>query len=233
MRPDQRIHPVQAQVLRELLLRPKARFTELNTTRLSSYHFTFHVRALIDAGLIEKAGASYCLTTHGKEFANRFDTERVELERQAKVGALVVPVRLHKGEREVLVQQRLKHPYYGYHGFVTGKIRWGETLAEGAARELYEETGLRATLTLVGVWHKIDRSAKDRSLLEDKIFFVFRATRCRGVLRQSFEGGTNRWVRAVDLPKVSRKFERFDEALALAYPPRMEVAEGTYFVTDY
>jgi ADP-ribose pyrophosphatase len=54
---------------------------------------------------------------------------------------LSVVIVLEDEEGRHLQQQRLKQPYYGYWGHMTGKIRWGETMLEAGARELQEETG--------------------------------------------------------------------------------------------
>lgn len=51
---------------------------------------------------------------------------------------------IKKGKKQYLVQTRLKDPFFGYHGYVTGKIRWGEKILEAAKRELLEETGMTA-----------------------------------------------------------------------------------------
>src|SRR3989344_1267779 len=159
-----------------IILTPEARFSDLNVSRISTDHFTFHVKKLTELKLIEKTEEnSYRLTVIGKEFANRFDvdTENVVLERQAKIGVLIGCVRGEGKDREYLIQQRLKQPYFGYYGFMTGKVKLGETVYETAERELQEEMGLAADLKLVGVRHKMDYD-KDRRLLEDKYFYVFR-----------------------------------------------------------
>lgn len=123
---EQEIHPIQANILLFLLFKPKARFKDLNTTGISTDHFNFHVRRLVELGLIEKTkGRYYKLTLKGKEFANRFDTESQFLERQAKIGVLVCCVGKSENDVKYLIQQRLKALYYGFYGFITGKVKWG------------------------------------------------------------------------------------------------------------
>jgi len=68
------LHPIQTKILNALLFKEKARFKELNTTNLTTDHFTFHVNKLIKDGLISKnPEGDYVLTTKGKEFANRLE----------------------------------------------------------------------------------------------------------------------------------------------------------------
>jgi Mn-dependent DtxR family transcriptional regulator len=120
---EQEIHPIQANILLFLLFEPKARFKDLNTTGISTDHFNFHVRRLVELGLIEKTKRGfYKLTPKGKEFANRFDTDSQLLERQAKIGVLICCVDESEKDIKYLIQQRLKEPYYGFYGFVTGKL---------------------------------------------------------------------------------------------------------------
>ena len=118
MSTEVKLHSVQAKILRELLFKPQARFSELNLTELTNDHFTFHVNQLLEIGLIEKVDKKYTLTTIGKEFANRMDTDTAKLERQAKTAVLVICVRKNRSKTECLVQQRLKQPFYGFYGFV-------------------------------------------------------------------------------------------------------------------
>ncbi len=115
------------------------------------------------------------------------------MERQTKTAALLVIVRDNDGEMEVLVQERLKQPFFGFWGRPTGKIRWGETIVEGAQRELLEETGLTADCEIKGIYHKIDKQTESGELLEDKIFYAVLCTNTQGELIEAFEGGRNAW----------------------------------------
>ncbi len=223
------LHPVQSDILLVLLFKPKARFRDLNTTEMTTDHFTFHVKRLENFELIEKIkGGFYRLTDKGKEFANRFDTDSVVLERQAKVGIIIVCVRKSRGKKEYLIQQRLKQPFYGYWGFLTGKITWGETVFETAKRELKEETGLTGKLKLVGVKHKMDYSQDKRNLLEDKFFFVFRATNVKGGLKKKFEGGKNVWLTKPEIRKTQKLFDGVFETIKMASQNKVVFSESKY-----
>ncbi len=213
------VHVIQVGILRVLIFREEARFSELNAGRVPNDQFAFHLRQLTETGLVEKLeDGRYRLTPSGKEFANRFDMDtpaETTIERQAKLGVLVVcvdPAEAGSGEAKYLTQQRLKQPFYGFHGFVTGKVKWGETIAETAARELEEETGCAADLTFFGLQHKMDY-AENGELLEDKFFFMFRAEHLRGELVGRFEGGRNVWLSRREIEAIPEVFNDVPEVL--------------------
>jgi 8-oxo-dGTP diphosphatase len=228
------IHPIQAGVLRYLLFNPRARFSELNEADVSSDKFSFHLRRLVGLGLIEKKGESYELTTIGKEFANRLDTDERVLERQGKLAVMVVPTRVVGDTREYLIQRRLKQPYFGYYGFLTGKIRWGETVLDAAGRELAEESGLTGTPKFLGIQHKFDQS-KEATLLEDKYFFVVLVEKVSGAMAEKFEGGENVWMTEDKILNLDKLFKGMETSLKLARGQFEHFSETvfTYDERDY
>lgn len=227
------IHAAQTSILRELLFRPAATYTELQKpTGLSSDHFNFHVKRLIEVGFITKVKAgTYALTTAGKEYSNKLDTDSNTIERQPKVAVLLAITREHKGEMQYLFQERLKHPYYGYWGYPTGKIRWGETVLQTAARELMEETGLQADTEYKGIYHEHTFREEDGALLEDKIFFVVRCTNVRGKLIEQFEGGRNSWHNPKELAGKKR-FNSFETELAISQSTDRQLFEEIHSYTE-
>ncbi|MCX6789270.1 MAG: NUDIX domain-containing protein [Candidatus Gribaldobacteria bacterium] len=234
MKKEIQLHPSQAEILRVLLFNPKPRFRDLNCQRLSSDHFSFHIKSLAEAGLIVKREKNYCLTAVGKEFANRLDAEREvpQVEKQAKISVLIFAIQKQGGVQKYLLQQRLKQPYFGYFGGVGGKLKIGETLFEGAEREFAEETGLVAKLSLVGVSHKMDYS-QEKVLLEDKIFFVFRANNPKGDLIKEFQGGKNFWFSLPEIKKLPKLFPDVLDKLKMVRTKQISFAEKKYFVDEF
>lgn len=208
-----KIHEAQAKILRTLLFKTEARFRDLNIDKLTTDHFTFHLKQLLEQGIVGKVKEKYRLTAIGKEFANRFDTEKIALERQAKLAICIVGVKKDKKGTKYLSQQRLKNPFFGYRGFVTGKIRWGDRILDTAARELKEETGLTAKLEYVAMEHKMDYAKNTKQMLEDKFFFIVRATQPKGKLIENFEGGRNSWLTEKEIINDSKVFEDVSKIL--------------------
>lgn len=204
-------HEAQMKLLRQLLLSSTSKFSELaKASELSSDHVNFHIKQLISSGLVEhvpKSYGEYRLTIKGKEYANRMDTDEKIIEKQPK---LSVVLDIINGKNEHLQQERLKHPYYGYWGRPTGKIRWGETILEAAARELKEETGLKADLEIMGFFHKLDYDAEG-DLLEDKYFCLVQGKNPSGEMLPESDGQRNEWMNEDEYLTKGKRFGNLDD----------------------
>ena len=100
-------HKAQLKILRQLLFRPKARFTDLNkATGLDGDHFNFHLNKLQEVGLIEKTEKYYQLTPSGLEYAGRIDTTSKKITVQPKVSVMVFVKRVKSGRKEILLSER-------------------------------------------------------------------------------------------------------------------------------
>lgn len=205
------LHQIQRQILTKLLFQPGASFTELNEPKISSDKFTYHLQQLLKPGYIEKGDSGYRLTVLGKDFANRIDTEKMQFEKQAKLGALLLARRIYEGESQLLCYKRLKEPFFGYTGFPSGKISWGENPAETALREFHEETGLFAKkATLKAIRHTRVKSPVGL-LLEDKYFFIHLLEDIQGELNRKQQEGDYFWCPQSEIVKLDKIFHDVPE----------------------
>lgn len=158
------INDIQLKILSVLLFNPMARFKDLNIVGLTTDHFSYHIRILIENNLIQKDGTFYSLTSAGKIIAGRIDTDTHKLEKQAKIGVLVIPIKYFGKTKKFLIQERRKEPYFGYWGFPTGKIKFGSTVGDTANRELEEETGLKGVTKFCFEIHEMvyDKTTKEQ-----------------------------------------------------------------------
>jgi 8-oxo-dGTP diphosphatase len=220
-------HDAQMKILRHLLLSPSAGFAELQkTTDMTSDHFNFHLKQLIEVGYIEKnSDDRYVLTRAGKEYSNRMDTDDNVIEKQPKIS---VALMIENEKGEFLAQQRLKQPYYGFWGRPTGKIRWGETMLDAAARELMEETGLTADLSVAGFYHKMDYDKDSAELLEDKIFVLIYGKNSTGKLIVDDEGHHNEWLSNEEIAAKDKVFQSVPEITAMAKKNAANFMEHRY-----
>lgn len=173
-----------------MLFSPKLRFSDLRPHgEIENNQLVFHIDALISQNLVVRSKRGYVLTSKGKEYANRMNTKNAIINQQAKVSACIIPVREETdGTRSYLFYTRLKHPFYGCQGFMTGKVDFGEFITDGAAREFTEETGLIGNPELIHLRHYLVRDKNTHNLVEDKIFFTFRIVNPHGKLTPSEEG---------------------------------------------
>jgi len=206
------VHDAQVVILRELLFHPSVSFAKLQKmTGMQSDHFNFHLQKLVELNLVEKVSrGTYTLTPRGKEYANKLDTDNNTVERQPKTAVILVIEREVAGEKQYLLQERLKQPFYGFWGCPTGKVRWGETITETAARELMEETGLLAEFRTAGVYHELVYQQESGEQLEDKIFFVVHCTNTKGEAIEAFEGGRNHWMTREEARQQTKIFTSFN-----------------------
>lgn len=225
-----KIHDAQINILRELLFVPEAGYADLQKpTGLTSDHFNFHIGRLVEIGLVEKVSRGrYKLSIKGKEYANKLDTDANTIERQPKVAVLLAVEKDVDGEKQLLFQQRTKNPYFGYWGFPSGKIRWGETITQTAARELEEETGLSADFKTVGLYHEHTFVDGEEDAVEDKMFFVVHCTNPHGDLIEKYEGGVNKWMTIDESRKLKKRYTSFETELEMIIGNRDVFTEETH-----
>lgn len=227
------IHDSQTLILRHLLFVPSAGFAELQKqTGLTSDHFNFHIKKLVETGYVEKSVSKYSLTVKGKEYANRLDTDENEIEKQPKVSVALIVERIVDDKREFLAQQRLKQPYYGFWGRLGGKVRWGESFEEAAQRELKEETGLDGTFTFKLVFHKRDYKKASGELLEDKVFIIMHSDNATGEMFEQFEGGRNQWMSEEEFSSQEKYFESAVQFISLMDSGEQYYAKEFFYEDD-
>ena len=109
---------------------------------------------------------------------------------------------------EVLLVQRGKEPGLGKWAFPGGKVKWGETTAEAALRELHEECGLSATIgPLIGLYDII------RPNFHFAIACYF-ASEPHGILKAGTDAADARWITLNDLASLPLASNIVEVALA-------------------
>jgi len=120
------------------------------------------------------------------------------------VAALAVVLRGARADTKALIVQRAQQPNQGRWGFPGGVVELGETVREGAMRELAEETGILAEpADILNVHDAIHRDAQGR------VQFHYTLIAVRGIWREG-EG------------------EPADDAAATAWVSREEIVAGRY-----
>ncbi|WKZ30080.1 MAG: NUDIX domain-containing protein [Candidatus Dojkabacteria bacterium] len=206
------LHDLQKNILKTLAFQKSARFNELLIENLESEHMNYHLKRLIEMELVTKNNDKYELTDKGKDYSNLMNDELTEVEKQPKASVLLRVVRKNSETNEVehLLCKRLKHPYFGKVGRLTGKIRFGESFAEAAKRELKEETGLDAdTIILEEIYHKIRYKKERQEVVQDVIFYTCFIVDPTGELVENLPYQENFWISAQELKK-NKEIDPFD-----------------------
>ncbi len=205
-------HDLQLKILEKLLFSPDLTYSILKPySTIENNSFNFHLKQLITTGYISKKDGLYSLTALGKEFANRIDTNS-SLKLQAKIAVILICLR--KKNTEALIHTRLKHPFYGCQGYMSGKVDYGESIYETAHRELKQETNLKGIPTLFSITHeRVYSPAGD--LLEDKFLHFFVIKNPKGKLRNNDEGSFC-WVKIDAMSEhISKPFISLETHIAL------------------
>ena len=226
------IHEFQISILRELLFKPNSRFSEIKKVDIENDHFSFHIKKLVDEGLVQKDNGRYRLSPKGKEFANRIDTDSLQIEKQAKVAVALHAIRERDGKTEYLMHHRLKEPFYGWWGSHSGKIRWGETPLDAAKREFFEETGLSGDFVHKGIVHH-HHFYKDGTFLEDKYFFVYKVENTTGELKEKVREGENKWLTEAEIKKIKNTFASLEEMEEVLESKKLVYIERVRNVESY
>lgn len=175
------MHWIQKHILRELILRGQARYTDLKPERVEGNLFLYHLHNLIKEKFVEKAGKEYRLSDEGLRFANFYSYDSDDIRLQPKILNAIVCYDGHK----VLVHQRGREPFKGKISLVNGKFHFGEaSVLDSAKRELKEKTGLEAIA--------IERAGDTYLRYENKdgcynhlLSHNFRCTKWNGELRET------------------------------------------------
>jgi len=172
--------------------------------------FDFHLKKLIQMKFIRKNSDKYFLTSKGKDYANRIDSDKKRLSLQAKITSWICAVKTNGDDKEYLIYTRLKNPFYGGQGFMTGKLQYGEKVIDGAKREFKEETNLRGEPQIVSIRHYLVKDKESQKLVEDKFMILCKVENPKGVLKGCKEGKYE-WIKKGEFKKhVTNHFENFE-----------------------
>lgn len=217
-----KLHYYQRELVEKLALTPMLRFNELLIDGLESEHMNYHLKKLVEFDLVAKGKTHYRLTDAGKDYSNLLDDDSKAPEKQPKTSIIIWGVRKNEaGEIEYLVNRRLRQPYYGKVGRLTGKVRFGEALQQAAERELYEETGLTAKFYQLQEIYRKMRKREDGAFVQDVLFYIFFVKDFSGTLIEKTPFQENFWVTKHDVETRS-DLDLYDDFEVENYSGRLE-----------
>jgi len=204
------------EILRKLIHKQRVGFNELWGNEGTSNLFAYHLKVLVEDGLVCKKDDMYCLTHDGKKFSTYVEGGDGK---KAKAPLICVVIVVYdKEKKKFLMCKRTKEPFYGYWGSIAGKIKFDQYIYEAAAAELMEETGLECDLEMKGLCSY--KTYNDGELSYSHQLFVILGKNPRGELIEKTREGENHWVSKKDIAGL----KAFPSALAPT-----EIAEGDGF----
>jgi len=204
------LHPIQKDILSQLMRhKSKLNYGKLlpRELKFESDKFNYHLQFLVKEGYVVKEENGYKLTTKGLQVVSQYTAQGYE-EVKLKVSVAVIVLRDAPEGKEILLQRRLRHPFYGDINSIAGKIRPGEYIIDAAKRKLKEESGLEADFTFVGVLRKC-RFDTFGNILEDTLYNYCVTENPVGELVAQNEYGENFWASISEISKL--KAHNFDE----------------------
>jgi len=219
-------HELQKQILLKLIHEPELSFNALWAKQGESNKFAYHVNKLEETGLIHKNGTGcYKLTDEGRKLSAFIEGDTGS---KAEFPTLTV-VMVVKQDGKHLCQRRLKEPFYGVWGLVSGKINFGQNVFECAKRDLFEESGLLAEDWKLKAIETI-KTFDNEKLLYHHYMFIVQTDKVSGVLKEKTHKAEHCWL---PLDEYLKK-ERFPSEWAdlIFKSDDCVLIEGERYMTD-
>jgi len=192
-------HPIQQSIILKLIHKPEMTFTELLGEEKESNKFAYHLGVLETKDIIKKDNQHYTLSPLGKKLSSFIEGDTGK---KALFPTFANVLIVRDGDR-ILAQKRLKEPFYGYWGLMSGKINFGWNVEECARRDIEEECGLTAKKSeLIGINQA--KTYEDGKLLHHHIMFYVRLSELSGTLNPKTHKGENAWMTIDEFKKKER-----------------------------
>lgn len=209
-------------ILNTLMFKEETLYSELEKITDNHDLFNYHLKDLINKGLVEKENNKYRLSISGRQTVALME-EDGKYQKQYKVGMFINLIRKVNGKKQILLYRRLKHPHFGYVGSVSCKLTWGSSLTENLKRELFEELGIELVkYEIIGVNHELFQNEKGE-LVGDGIFFVSVVTEWKGEPAEKSIEGDYFWC---DIDNVFEVENLFKESMQQRIPEILKYLEN-------
>lgn len=145
------------------------RFSELRAEDVESNLFQYHLRHIINKGLVEKYDNGYRLAPKGLYYADRYSPAHKGERLQPK---LITVITIKNAKGDVLLLEKNRQPWINQWHLPAGKIHIGESAQEAASREVKEKIGICLdNLLFTAVAHV--QICKDSTTVSDFVSFIF------------------------------------------------------------
>lgn len=211
-------------ILKKLMHSPLMSFNELWNKEGESNKFAYHLKVLEEDNFIQKSDEGYQLTHQGKKYVAYLEGKTGERSQFPLMGVIIVI--LNEENNKVLMQKRTKEPFYGYWGYVGGKLKFSQYILECAKEEIKEETGLECDVELKGLFSS--KTYNNDSLSYNHQMFVVKATNPKGTLIKENREGVNLWFKIEDISNL-KTFPNIQNSLSISLSKGFKWVEADRF----
>jgi ADP-ribose pyrophosphatase YjhB (NUDIX family) len=202
---------VRKQILGKFIYNKSLKYNQIRE-KVPSNKFNYHLKSLVDEGIVEQKKDIYSLTPRGIQLISALDGQKIVEDRRPLVCVFIMA---QKGNK-ILVNERRKQPFLGYIGIPGRKLDFGSRVPEQAAQELLEETGLSAKkfeLKLITNYRTFEEDKKE--LTHHIIGFFYLVTGVSGTLKENDREGKNMFMTLKQAQKLKRypDFDFFTKTL--------------------
>lgn len=184
----------QLYILTHLLKTNGAKYTSMRPVEVENDLFYYHLKFLLDAGLIYKADGLYFLSEKGKKLV----TDDVPIDAAGeiynlfRVNTLSCVLKKVDGKLKILSQMRKCHPFYGNIGIIGGPVNKGFTIEESASHQVKKETGMDVQFKEAGLIRHL-RYTSSGDLFSDHFHHVCVAVITEGEPEADNDFGVHFW----------------------------------------
>jgi ADP-ribose pyrophosphatase YjhB (NUDIX family) len=190
---------LQQKILVKLMHHPGLGFNELWSKDGESNTFAYHVKSLVESGLIEKKDEQYFLSVEGKTYVTHLDGATGKTRNKPVVCSFILAT--IPNEKKVLVNIRKKEPFYNHLGIPGGKIDFGSSPMKTAEEEFLEETGLHGDLRLLSISNYT--TEENGTMMHHVIAYTYLCEYPKGMLLENTREGINKWIYLDELDKYT------------------------------
>lgn len=171
------------------------RFSDIEKSiKIKSNHLNYHLKKMIEEGLLEKGEKNYKLT---KE-AEKIIPFLAHITGKEQGPLTIITAAILNGD-EICLLKRNKRPYKDYWGLIGGKVMMSESIKECALREVREETGLDCK------FEKLVCVLNERVIEDEEVKHAFNIFFCKLIAENNevncSEEGELKWFSLKKLPK--------------------------------
>lgn len=190
------VHHIQRKIINKLMYSPTLGYAKMRPAGVESNHFAYHLEQLLKAGYITKKDRDYYLTNKGKALADKVSHEKMDVRLQPHI---VTSIFITNDSGKSLVFKHEFQPYFGLYGAPQGRLHYDETIADAAARELREKTGLEGVaLTHRGMAY-IQAMSGDETISKLLAHVFTGAVHGEPTVQTEAKSGTPSWINAASL----------------------------------